>query len=160
MERNIRSRQRDISTLALKDKIKQVIQINDSPHKVALSFGVGVFIGMSPFFGIHTILGIAGAWIFNLNKFATIVGVYITNPLTIVPIYTFCTWVGAEILGIKQLIPDINWNEMSFYRLIHEMKPILMPFFFGTAFVGLISGVLSYIIIYTAMNRNRKRRRS
>ena len=67
---------------------------------IALAFSVGIFVGMSPLFGIHTILGLILAWIFSLNKFVTIVGVYITNPWTIVPIYTFATWFGGKLLGL------------------------------------------------------------
>lgn len=156
MELNCRSRQRDISILALKDKIKHIITTNDSPRKVALSFAVGVFIGMSPFLGLHTIMGIAVPWIFNLNKFVTIAGVYITNPWTIVPIYTFATWVGAKLLNIQQIIPDINWNEVGFYLIFYQMKSLLLPFFLGTTVVGIISGLAGYIIIYYMMNRHKK----
>ncbi len=123
---------------------------------MALSFGVGVFIGMSPFLGLHTIMGIAGAWIFHLNKFVTIAGVYVTNPWTIVPIYTFATWIGAELLGIHEIIPDINWNDISFSQVINEMQPLLLPFLFGTTLLGLISGFAGYLIIYKMINKSKK----
>lgn len=157
MELNCRSRQKGISTLGLKDKIKQIIMTNDPPKKVALSFAVGIFIGMSPFLGLHTIIGIAIAWICNLNKFVTIAGVYITNPWTVIPIYTFSTWVGAKLLGIQQVIPDINWNEASFYQIAHELKFLLLPFFLGSTVLAIISGLAGYIIIYRLMSRHKKK---
>jgi len=129
--------------------------VNDSPKKVALSFGVGVFIGMSPFFGIHTLLGIAAAWIFKLNKFVTIAGVYVTNPWTIVPIYTFATWFGAQLLGVRQIIPDINWNEITFYQFLYEMQSLLPSFLLGTTVLSFISGISGYVIIYHAILRKK-----
>lgn len=130
--------------------------INDSPHKIALSFGVGIFLGMSPFIGIHTILGIAAAWIFSLNKFVTIAGVYITNPWTIVPIYTFATWFGAQLLGMQQIIPNINWDEVNFYQFFYEMQSLLPPFLIGTTVLALISGLVGYAVTYWMVSRSKR----
>jgi uncharacterized protein (DUF2062 family) len=142
--------------LALRDKLRQVIGLKDSPRKIAFSFGLGIFIGMSPVLGLHTILGILLAWIFRLNKFVTLVGVYITNPWTIVPIYTFATWLGARILGINHLIPDIDWAHMGMTELIKDLKPILPPFVVGTITLGLISGIIGYVVIYNSVVKQRK----
>lgn len=142
--------------MALLDKIKQIVLTNDSPHKVASSVAVGIFLGMSPFFGLHTVLGIAAAWIFNLNKFVTIAAVYITNPWTIVPIYTFATWFGAQLLGMEQIIPDINWKEISFLEFFYQMRSLLFPFLLGTTILGLVSGFAGYAITYWMILRNKR----
>lgn len=142
--------------MALRDKLSAIFSIKDSPKKIAISFAVGVFIGMSPILGLHTVLGIAAAWIFRLNKFVTIIGVYITNPWTIVPIYTFATWFGAKLLGIKKIIPAIDWNNISFNYLLNEMSHLLLPFVFGTTLLGLLSAIAGYIIIYQAVMRSRQ----
>jgi uncharacterized protein (DUF2062 family) len=142
--------------LALRDKLAAIFSIKDSPKKIAISFAVGVFIGMSPILGLHTVLGIAAAWIFRLNKFVTISGVYITNPWTIVPIYTFATWFGAKLLGVKKIIPAIDWNNISFNYLLNETSHLLLPFVFGTTLLGLLSAIAGYIIIYQAVMRSRQ----
>jgi len=141
--------------LGLRDKLREVISIKDSPKKIAMSFAVGVFFGMSPLIGLHTVLGLAAAWIFRLNKFVTIIGVYITNPWTIVPIYTFSTWLGAKLLGIKKVMPNIDWNHISFSYLLKEMEHLLWPFVLGTTLVGVLSAVIGYVIIHHAVVRNR-----
>jgi len=142
--------------LALRDKLSAVFSVKDSPQKIAVSFAIGIFLGMSPLLGLHTVLGIAAAWIFRLNKFVTIVGVYITNPWTIVPIYTFATWFGAKLLGIDKIIPDINWNDISFSYLMNEMRHLLLPFVVGTTLVGILSSIAGYIIIYHAVVKSRR----
>jgi uncharacterized protein (DUF2062 family) len=142
--------------LALWDKLRQVIGVKDSPRKIALSFGIGIFLGMSPLLGLHTLLGILAAWVFRLNKFVTIVGVYVTNPWTIVPIFTFATWLGGRLLGLEHILPDINWHSMGISELIRDLEPILPPFIVGSVFLGLVCGVIGYALIYYAVVRQRK----
>lgn len=142
--------------MALLDRVSAILSINDSPQKIAISFAIGIFIGMSPLLGIHTILGIVVASLFRLNKFVTIMGVYITNPWTIIPIYSFATWFGARLLGIEKVIPNINWSDINFAILINDLKFLLIPFVVGSTLLGLLSGLTGYIIIYHAVKRRRR----
>lgn len=143
------------STLGLRDRLSAILSCKDSPRKIALSFAVGVFLGMSPLLGLHTVLGIVIAAIFRLNKFVTIVGVYITNPWTIVPIYTFATWCGAKLLGVNDVMPDINWNDITIDFLLRGMHSLLWPFVWGTTLLGLVSALIGYVVIYQAVMRSR-----
>ena len=118
-----------------------------------MAFALGIIIAISPLFGIHTILGISLAHLFRLNRFVTIIGVYVTNPWTIIPIYTFCTWIGAKCLGIKKILPDIDWGHISFSMLLKDLGPLLMPFLLGTVLIGLLASVASYAIIYKLLKR-------
>jgi len=139
--------------LALKDKIQLILRVKDTPQRTSIAFALGIFIGMSPLFGIHTLLGLAVAYLFRLNKLVTIVGVYVTNPWTIIPIYTFSTWVGAKLLGINKILPDIDWSNITFSSVIKDLDPLLMPFIVGTLLIGVLSSVVSYIIIYRLLKR-------
>ena len=67
---------------------------------MALSFSLGVFFGFSPFVGLHTVIGLAAAVLFRLNKVAVLLGVYLNNPWVLVPYYAFATWVGLLITGM------------------------------------------------------------
>ncbi|MEW6162564.1 MAG: DUF2062 domain-containing protein [Nitrospirota bacterium] len=139
--------------MTFRDRLREIVKIRESPHRIALAFSSGVFIGMSPLLGLHTLLGVAVAWLFRLNTFAVIAGVYITNPWTIVPIYTFSTWVGAQCLGTKWIIPKVDWSNITFSHLLNNLKPLLLPFIFGTLLVGFLTAIISYIIIYRAMKK-------
>jgi len=122
---------------------------------MAIAFAIGVFIGMSPLLGIHTILGLLAAWLFRLNRLITIVGVYVTNPWTIVPIYSFGTWIGAKIIGMDNLIPAIDWSHITFVGFFKEFRPLLLPFLIGNTAIGIVSAVVSYILIYKAAKNYR-----
>ncbi len=134
--------------MALRDKIKLILEVKDTPHRISMAFAVGIFIGMSPLFGVHTLLGLLVAYVFRLNKLTTIVGVYITNPWTIIPIYTFSTWVGARCLGVNNILPDVDWRNITFSALLNDFSPLLMPFIVGTIIISFASAVMSYFIIY------------
>jgi uncharacterized protein (DUF2062 family) len=141
--------------LKFKDRLTNILAVKDSPHRLAMAFSIGIFIGMSPLLGLHTILGLIVAWVFGLNRIVTITGVYITNPWTIVPIYTFSAYIGAKCLGIKQILPEIDWAHITFSSFAYELKPLLTPFVFGTLLIGFISAVISYFIIYHAVEKAR-----
>ncbi len=146
----------DIGTFQLREKFKQILVLKDSPRLLAVSFATGVFIGMSPLLGIHTLLGIVVAWRFKLNKLVTLIGVYVTNPWTIIPIYSFGTWIGAKLLGIHKVLPEIDWSSITLLDLLGKCRKLLMPFLVGSTLMALISAVVGYFIIYAAIKRNRE----
>jgi hypothetical protein len=111
---------------------------------------------MSPLLGLHTILGIGAVWLFRTNKFVTIAGVYVTNPWTIVPIYTFSTWLGTKLLGVDNIIPPLKGHAMSCSYLFNEVSFLLWPFVCGSTLVALISGLVGYIVVYHAVVKQRK----
>ncbi len=141
--------------MLFKERLREILSVNEPPHKVAAAFSVGIFIGMSPLLGIHTLLGIFLAWQLKLNKLVTLIGVYVTNPWTIVPIYTFGTWIGMKILGVEQIIPPIDWSHMTLKILVDDFKHLLLPFIVGSTIAGAGAAVIAYILIYWAVKRNR-----
>lgn len=143
-----------MSTLKLRYRLRSLLGINEPPQKIALSFAVGVFWGISPLLGLHTLLALLSAWLLRLNRFVTITGVYITNPWTIVPIYAFSTWVGTLITK-KRFLSGIGWKDLSISSLSNELRPLLLSFMIGTLLVGAVSSLLSYLIIKKAIERAR-----
>jgi uncharacterized protein (DUF2062 family) len=139
--------------LRIRDRLLSVFSINEPPHRLAAAFAVGVFIAMSPLIGLHTLLGLGLSWLLRLNKFVTMVGVFINNPWTLVPIYTFATWVGALLLGVDDIIPDINWNDVNYKTLFVEFKPLLWPFIAGSTLLGAATAVVSFVVVYYIAKR-------
>ena len=136
-------------------KLRELLSIDEPPHKIAAAFAMGVFIGMSPFLGIHTLLGLTIAWHFKLNKLVTVMGVFVTNPWTIVPIYTFGTWVGARLMGIDSVIPVIDWSHITFFGFLGKFSHLLLPFIIGNMLMSFLSAVISYFVIYRIIKISR-----
>ena len=156
-----------------KDKFRSILQVHETPHRIALAFALGVFMGNSPFLGLHYIGGIFFAWLFRLNKLIAFVGVSVNNPWTIVPISTFCVWVGAKVLSIKEVLPEVDWNSVTFTKvlswtkglvtdpdnfmaLLVDLWPLLKSFFVGGLLVCTVSSIASYFIILKVVTRYKK----
>lgn len=143
-----------------RDKFKSIFQVKDTPHRIAMAFAIGVFMGISPFLGLHYIGAFFIAWLFKLNKLVAMVGVSVNNPWTIVPISTFCVWVGAKLMGIKQVLPEVDWQHVSlmsiigrfsdlqgFIDMVRQLWPFLASFLVGSFLICTVSAVAGYIII-------------
>ena len=86
---------------------RQILHLRESPHRTALAFAVGVFIGFSPTYGLHMIMVAFCTWAFGLNFVALMAGAFLNNPWTLVPILGATFWTGARLLGETGL-PSFN----------------------------------------------------
>src|SRR5688572_8489493 len=103
--------------------LEQLLHTHDTPHRTALAFGLGVFLGFSPFLGLHAILGLMLAFLFRLNRVAVIIGVYSNLPWILPAYYTVSTIAGAKLLGIDvepsalkeaiQAFETVSWRHLG-----------------------------------------------
>lgn len=131
-----------------RERLRSLFSIRESPHKIAASFAVGTFIGISPLFGVHTLLGIVFCYALRLNMIATMTGVYITNPWTMIPIYTFTTWVGTKLMGIEFIRSDLNFSGLTWGNVFSELKHLVKPFFLGSFLIAFIASLILYFLIH------------
>ena len=143
-------------------------------HQVALGMAIGFFIGWLPIIGIQMIVSIAVCKIFNANKVVPLFPVWLTNPVTLVPIYSFNYWIGWKVVGgpplrditavLKGMIPpptesqdavlakyliDIicNWwisVRHGFSQLMAMGWEMQLPLWLGCIIVGLALALPSY----------------
>jgi len=80
--------------------LDRVIMHERSPRRLALTVSLGVYIGISPFIGFHTIMTFLFGWLFALNLAVLFaVSFLIHNPWTTLPIYMFDHYVGQLFFG-------------------------------------------------------------
>jgi hypothetical protein len=152
-----------------RDKFRGIFKVKESPHRIALAFAAGVFMGISPLIGLHYIGGFFLAWLFRLNKLVTLIGVSVNNPWTIVPISTFSVWLGAKLIGIKQVLPEVDWGDITltsiiskftdmdkFIYLMKELMPLIASFFIGSFVICIVAAIASYFILQILVTRYRK----
>ena len=137
-----------------------LFHVEDSPHRIALSFAVGVFIAFSPLLGLHTLMALGVAVGFRLSKAAMILGIYVNNPWTIAPMYMGGTLVGCYLLGVS---PDdlalLRFDETgwAFYEsLVAQLRPYLWPFVVGNTILGALFGALAYSAMRRVIERRRR----
>ncbi|MEJ2183176.1 MAG: DUF2062 domain-containing protein [Nitrospirota bacterium] len=136
-----------------------VLSVRDTPRRIAVSFAVGLFVGFSPLIGLHTLLGIALAWAFRLNRVVLLTAVYINNPLSMIPIYTFCTWLGSLMLGVDLSLPSIEWKRVTMSTVAGQLGDLLLPFLVGSSAVAALAAIVSYVVIRRSLELRRGLRR-
>ncbi len=152
-----------------RDKFRAIFQIKETPHKISLAFAFGVFMGISPFLGLHYIGGIGLAWLFRLNKLVAFVGISVNNPWTMVPICSAAALIGAKVLGLKQILPEVDWKNISLMAIVSQfsdldnciimvkqMMPLITAFFVGSFILCIPSAIISYFVMKVVIKRYRK----
>lgn len=147
--------------LRLRPVLRWVIKLRSTPRAIAGGLALGTFIAFTPTVGVQLILAFVVATLFNMNRPAAMIPVWITNPVTVAPIYTFNYWLGATVWGgpplsqVSRLFVDIGntlthlefWNiKDQFYAMLQMGKEILIPLILGSIVVGAVSGLLVYVL--------------
>jgi len=112
-------------------------------RSVSSAFFVGLFMAFVPL-PTQMVMAAAIAIIVRCNLPIAIGLVWITNPITMPPIFYFAYKVGATILNTphRQFSFDLSWEWLG-----SELAAIWEPFLLGCAVSGLVAGTLGYISI-------------
>jgi uncharacterized protein (DUF2062 family) len=112
-------------------------------RSVTRAFALGLFVAFVPI-PFHLLLGTALALLLRLNVPAAIVGTFLTNPLTMVPLYVAAYWVGCHLLGVTEraVAFELNWHWLT-----TTLLPIWKPFLLGCLILGTLSATLGYILV-------------
>lgn len=81
-----------------REGIAGVLRLDEAPRRIALGMAIGVFIGITPFYGLHTLLALLVAFLFRLNKAATVTGAWINLPWFAPFVYAFSHKLGQAVL--------------------------------------------------------------
>jgi uncharacterized protein (DUF2062 family) len=146
--------------------MQSLLHIHDSPRRTAAAYAVGVFFSFSPPLGLHTVLALLVAFVFNLNRVAVILGVYTNLPWFIAPYYTLTTLAAAEALGVKapphfahQLRTAFELSLFSrefWVRLGALLRPLLWPYTLGSLVGALVLGAAAFVIARPFIEAGRK----
>lgn len=135
-----------------KKRIYAILSLDSHPGHIAAGFAVGVFISFTPFFGLHTPLAIAAAFIFRLNKLTCITGAWINTPITVVPILGLSYKLGRFLRGRPvnelPLTGGLEWHNLEKYA-----KSLIL----GSSILGFLAAIIAYFVCYYLVVRFRSR---
>jgi uncharacterized protein len=132
--------------------LDQLLHTHDTPERTAAAYALGVFLGFSPMLGLHTVLGLAAAFILNYNRIAVLLGIYSNLPWVVPAYYTLATLGGAALLNadvppglLKELTEALgaaSWGE--FRQLLHAMTPLFRSFALGSTIGAVLLAAVAY----------------
>ncbi len=144
-----------LSRETIKAKVLEVLHLQEPPKRIALAFAIGVFIAFSPTYGFHTLSAIFCAWAFRLNFAALLLGNFVNNPWTTVPILGGTMWTGFLILGVPDT-PEFVWDNLTTESFYETVLPYLMPFTVGACTLSVMGALLSYPLALLVVSHYRK----
>jgi len=141
-------RMRETGSGRLRDWLRFILHTDDTPPRAALAFAIGVFIAWTPVLGFHTLLALAIAFLFGLNRVAVLAGTFVNNPWTFVPIYTAAGWIGSHLTGSKVSLPRLEGKTWSHvFDFLVQCRPWIVPLTTGTLVLGSACALLSFPIV-------------
>jgi len=133
---------------------KRFLKIRGQPREIALGFALGLFVGMTPFFGLHTIIAVPLAALFKWNKISAAISVWFTNAATAPIIYSITYLVGARIIGIRKGFRWADINDFSaLYQMILKAPEIVWAMIVGGVVLGLPLAIAGYYVIFLVLSR-------
>ena len=110
-------------------------------HSVSVAAFVGVFVALLPI-PMQMLVAAAGAIWLRCNITLSVALVWLTNPLTTLPISYASYRLGAWLMGIPA---EVDNFQMSVEWLQQSLRDIWAPLLLGGAVSGLVLGALAYV---------------
>jgi len=143
-----------LGALPIKDFIKRLLHVDDTPERTALAYSIGIFLGFSPLLGLHTLVGLTIAFLFGLNRPAILLGVWTNSPWWLVPFYMVATWIGMWVTGfwidwatLKQIFQsgvDQGFMNLNFWNCVASQRGFFLSFGIGSIILCTLLGLIAY----------------
>lgn len=131
-----------------KKYVSKIIQLKSKPWRIALSIGLGVFIGLAIPMGLQTIIAVPLALLFQCNIFLTLTATLVSNPFTVIPLYYLNFKIGEFLTALSitnEQIESIISNP-TFENLQTIGMDSVILFFSGSFVQGILFGIFSYAV--------------
>jgi uncharacterized protein len=143
-----------LSMESLRQRLVQVLHLQETPHRTALAFAIGAFIAFAPHYLFHTASVVLCAWLFRLNYVAVFLGSLINNPWTLIPILAASLYTGLFLVG-EASSTTVEWEQLTMDNIFDMLWPYLIPFLIGACTLAVIASLLAYPIMRWTITRYR-----
>lgn len=159
--------------LSFRQMYRKLLQLDDTPHSIALGAALGMFITFTPTVGIQVLIVLILSMVVRFNRFAAIVLIYLSNPVTIIPIYYADYVIGLFVQGESGLSLEefgLRWDqsvstagEVGFWGATQVLfkslgTDVIIPMFIGGGVLGGFVGVVTYPLTLSWVQRYREGR--
>lgn len=119
---------------------------NASAQRVAKSVALGVFIGISPLWGWHTVTTLALAHAFKLNKWIAFAASNVSIPPMIPSLLLGSFYCGTFVTG-EEFSTALNFKELDFGTIGAHLLTYIVGSFILAAATAIILGIFVYFFV-------------
>jgi uncharacterized protein (DUF2062 family) len=158
-------------------------RLPDPPHRIARGIMAGVFTVFTPFYGLHFLIAAGLALLLRGNVVAALLGTFVGNPLTYVPIGVISLQTGHALLGRPSLAEhelnrslggkfvdagDDLWRNLQSvftdrsadWTSLHLFyDEVFFPYMIGGILPGIVTALAAYYISLPVITAYQNRRR-
>lgn len=150
--------------------IDWLIGLRASPEEIGRGVAIGIFVALTPTLGFQIAIAACLATLLNANRPVAVLGVWITNPVTVPPIFALTYAVGAHFWhgpvtgGVGQLLGGLSQQATSqavwdwpaqLKALVLVGGDVLAPLTIGGAICGLVAAGVCYVIVVRVVRQRR-----
>lgn len=129
-----------------------------TPHDIAAGFAIGVGLSMTPFIGLHLVLGLLICTLLRLSNMGMIIGSLLAgNPWTF-PFIWLSTYKIGNLLLAKDVVEGDIPPTVTISTLFSHPLELLLPMTVGSLPLGLALVVLAYYPARRIVARYRRKR--
>lgn len=140
---------------------QKLFLINDTPRRIALGLGLGVFSGILP--GTGPLAALFLAFLFRANRAAALLGSVVTNTWLSLAALLLSVRIGSVLSGRdwhkvyqdgNSLIKDFHWESFFKASFLKIIWPVVLGYFVFSFILGLGTFLVSYLILKIARGRS------
>lgn len=133
---------------------QKLFKINDTPQKVALGFGLGVFAGILP--GTGPLAALFLAFIFKANRASALIGSFLTNTWLSFVTFLLAIRIGSAIFRVSwqalknewvKTVTHLTWQGLFSASILKTILPVISGYFIISFCLGVISYLIALVIL-------------
>ncbi len=159
----------------------RVKRLPDTPHKIALGAGIGIFVCFSPLLGLHLAMALVLVYTLRANLVASFITTMFGNPLTFPLIAAVSLNFGRIVLGRNTRDDDFQSLHSAFWQASTDawqlvkswlglaerpeglgdfISNLFLPYLLGGTIIGVIAGAITYFVSKPIIGAYQTRRRA
>jgi 2-polyprenyl-3-methyl-5-hydroxy-6-metoxy-1,4-benzoquinol methylase/uncharacterized protein (DUF2062 family) len=135
-----------LSINRIKALMHQILTEHHSRYELAMGTAVGVFIGLSPFYGFHLPLCLLAAFALRLNKVLVYAAANISNPF-------FAPFLILASYEIGHYLATGKVSGLNIADIRNNVKLSFMYWLLGSLILGAALALLSFTLVYIVAGR-------
>jgi uncharacterized protein len=133
-------------------------RLKGDPKKIAWGMALGVFIGVTPTIPFHMISALALAHLLRISRVAAVMGCWVSNPITVPPLYYFSFKLGKWLLYPNETLTLPQSVDLR--EFLHLGWQVNLALQTGGLILAVPQGLAAFFLTLWAIQRYRARKPS